>query len=118
MNLRAILRRFVRRRPHLMADLLISGHSHPAAEGEVFAGSVPASVLPHTDPGCGPWVSDEDGAAFIAGEQAALVVVVPLEDCGHERAFWLGFLSALRRRGSVSDALRHAVGFEIVRVGR
>lgn len=48
----------------------------------------------------------EEGAAFIAGEAAALHVLVPDEDRGHERAFWLGFLNALRRRASVGDALR------------
>lgn len=54
-----------------------------------------------------PMTSEAAGAAFIAGEQAALQVFGPTYlDRDHERAWWLGFLSALRRRGAVSDALR------------
>lgn len=107
MNLRKILRRLFGRRSVQPAPLpRIVGHSRPGTERETFAGAVPVSASPEGGSGCRPFVSEAEGAAFIAGEVAALRVLVPREDLAHERAFWLGFLNALRRRGSVGDALR------------
>lgn len=62
------------------------------------------------------YATPEEGAAFISGEQAALLIVVPQEDREHEREWWLGFLSGLRRRGSLAAHFR--VGPGVVQLER
>jgi hypothetical protein len=52
------------------------------------------------------FITDEMGAAFISGEQAAILVQCPREDLDHESAWWLGFLNGLLRKG-VPAKLRH-----------